>query len=85
MEKHSISRIAFLKLDTEGSEHSTLDDSFTTVAARVERIAVEYHPQGRCDSKNRARQRIYDRLTMHGYAVRDHNDHVLFAARTDSE
>jgi len=36
-------------------------------------------------TSKQARQQIYDRLTMHGYEVRDHNDHTLFAARINKE
>jgi FkbM family methyltransferase len=84
MTHHSLTRIALLKLDTEGSEHLILDESFEKVAVRVDRVVVEYHTRGPVESKACARHQIIAALAGHGYSVCDHNDHSLFATRTEA-
>lgn len=87
LSNHKINRCNFLKLDCEGAEFAILETLSFELAARIDRIALEYHAQParpkREQSDALARRIINLGFTIDHYTdVQDTNRGMIFARQT---
>jgi FkbM family methyltransferase len=66
-ERERLDHVDLLKMDIEGSEHQVFSHAPPDVLRRVDRIALEYHPNG-------SKASLFDRLRSAGFVVtHDHS------------
>jgi hypothetical protein len=63
LERIGVKEVDFLKMDIEGSEHSAVLQSPSTVLRRFRRIAIEYHQTGE-------KKLLFDHFLAAGFALK---------------
>ena len=78
--RNEIPRVALLKIDIEGSEYDLIDRELTTLANRVDRILLEWHPVASrtCDDLRSSLAPHYETEVL---SSREGRSGVLYATR----
>lgn len=62
LNSHQLSHVDLLKMDIEGSEHEVLTNTSLEVLQRIDRFALEYHPNG-------PKSALFDKLIQAGFSL----------------
>lgn len=77
-QKHSISKIDFLKVDCEGAEYQIFEKISDQMLGLINKVAIEHHER----FVHRDHKEISDRLKNAGFTVIELPDHFIFAKRS---